>query len=152
MNDLKISAVDPKDFLKLVRAKYEQNPYGVSGFAFWKIEEQISKAATYQSTDSQNYACLYAIQNGKLVFYWAACEKPFMIPMDELKEFKLLSLHHRFGYAIEALKELHNINQYSPLSFEADRIRNESTNGNFKIATLDSKNHQILSEAGKHHQ
>jgi hypothetical protein len=41
-----MSEVNPEDFLKVVQSKYEQNPYGISGFAFWKVEEQIHRAVT----------------------------------------------------------------------------------------------------------
>jgi hypothetical protein len=53
ISDTNMSEVNPKDFLKVVQSKYKQNPYGISGFAFWKVEEQIHRAVTYQIADSQ---------------------------------------------------------------------------------------------------
>jgi predicted N-acetyltransferase YhbS len=144
-SDSNMSKVNPKDFLEVVQSKYKQNPYGVSGFALWKVEEQIQRAVTYQITDSHNDECLYAAINGKLVFYWTEKAKPFLIPLDELEKFQLLSLHHRYGYVVEALIESHKINEYRPLSFSGYPNSKRVINDDFRIVTLNSKNPQVLS-------
>jgi GNAT superfamily N-acetyltransferase len=146
ISDTNISEVNPEDFLKVVQSKYKQNPYGISGFAFWKVEKQIHRAVTYQIADSHNNECLYAVINGKLVFYWTENAKPFLIPLDELEKFKLLSLHDRYGYVVEALTESHTINEYCPLSFSGYPKTNGVINDDFRIVTLDSNNSQVLSE------
>jgi predicted N-acetyltransferase YhbS len=140
-----MSEVNLEDFLKAAQTKYKQNPYGTSGFAFWKVEEQIRRAATYQITDSHNNECLYAVINGKLVFYWTEYAKPFLIPLDELERFNLVSLHHRYEYVVEALKESHTINSYYPLSFSGYLNSKRVINEDFHVVTLDFKNPQALS-------
>jgi hypothetical protein len=145
IGDTSRSEVNPQDFLRIIQSKYKQNPYGVSGFAFWKVEEQIRRAITYQIADSQNNECLYAVINGKLVFYWAENAKPFQIPLDELEKFNLLSLHHRYEYVLEALKESHTIHEYYPLSFAGYPNSTRVINDDFRMVTLDFKNPQVLS-------
>jgi predicted N-acetyltransferase YhbS len=140
-----MSEVNPKDFLKVVQSKYKQNPYAISGFAFWKVEEQILRAVTYQIADSHNNECLYAVINGKLVFYWTENTKPFLIPLEDLEKFNLLSLHHRYGYVVKALKESHTMNEYSPLSFSGYPNSKSVINDDFHMVTLDSNNPQVLS-------
>ncbi len=139
-----MSAVNPQDFLIVVQSKYKQNPYGISGFAFWKVAEQIHRADAYRIGDSHNNECLYAVVNGKLVFYWTENSKPFLIPLDEVEKFNLLSLHYRYEHVVEALEETHTINQYCPLSFSGYPNSKRVRNDDFCMVTLDTKNPQVL--------
>lgn len=135
-----------EEFLKAVRSKYIKDPFGVSGFAFWKIEDRISKAETLQLNRPEIGECLYAVTNQKLVFYWAENNSPFIIPLSELREYKLLSLHSRFEEAVRNLEETHHINAYYPLSYEQDSVWNERTNNNICIVTIDKKNTNSLAD------
>ena len=69
-----------------------------------------------------------------------------MIPMDDLREMKLLNLHHRFGYAVENLKDSHNINAYCPLSFEANPMRKSKINNKIQIITMNPQHLHHLAE------
>ncbi|MGD9092333.1 MAG: GNAT family N-acetyltransferase [Anaerolineales bacterium] len=135
-----------EEFIKAVRLKYIKDPIGVSGFAFWKIEDQLLKASTFQLNKPEVGECLYAYINQKLVFYWAENDKPFVIPLRELREYKLLSLHNRFEEAVGGLKETHNINAYFPLKYDQGATRNARKNDNIHIVTLNMKNTNNLAD------
>ena len=134
------------DFSRLVRAKYINDPFGVSGIAFWKVQEQIIKADTFQVDTPQAGICLYAVVNQKLVFYWSENEEPFIIPEQELKDFRLLSLHSRFEGAVTNLEDTHTINTYSPLNYEGDPSRDEKGNDNIQIVTIDKQNRENFAD------
>ncbi len=135
-----------KEFLRIVRSHYINDPFNVSGFAFWKIEKQIAKANNFRKSTLETGECLYSIINEKLIFYWSEKSSFIKIPMSELQEFELINIHGKYENAINKLKKTHNINEYFPYSYDVNFNENKRVNDSISIVTLNKENTSYWAE------
>lgn len=138
--------MENENFLNALWPKYVKDPFGVSGFAFWKITEQIVNADKLEIRDTKNGQIFIAFAKNKLVFYWSTRESAFAIPRNELKELRLLSLHNRYEAIVYDLEETHHIHDYTPLSYDFSSVWNVKRNDAVRIVSLDTTDTSQLSE------
>ena len=128
------------EFIKVLRSLYRTDPFGVAGFAFWKIESQVAKAVVTQIDLPVEKSCLYAVLNGKLVFYWSQEEMPFQISAPELAAFKIIHLHGRYQALVDHLLETHFIHAYNPLSYNPKNSIQPVAIDGYQLITLTQQN------------
>ena len=123
--------------IRWIKSQYDRNPFGVSGFAFWKIEKPIRTAQAFALESSDKERCHYATRNRKLFFYLSDGNRLCLAAGHDAQQFDLLNLHHRYLRDIGSLEESHDINEYQPLGFSANTSPKESINDNYYVYSMD---------------
>ena len=120
-----------------IRARYRRDPFAISGFAFWKLEDRLRSSQFYGAGTSNSRSCCYAVNANRLVMYLSDSNHVVFLPEHHPEEFLLMNIHGRYVPDFAHMKESHTFNQYRPLSYKRGHESKRALNDNYYIQSLD---------------
>jgi len=105
-------------FIQKIKKIYIKNPCYLSSIAYWKLENILNNADTYEVIQ-QNNVYLYAIDRNRLVFYWSEEISEFILTKKEISAFDFIILHQNFFQLIKDDLIGFKISEINPLYYES---------------------------------
>jgi len=110
--------INQEQFIQKIKNLYIKNPCYLSSIAYWKLENILKNADTYEVIQ-QNNVYLYAIDRNKLVFYWSEEISEFILTKKEITAFDFIILHQDFYQLIKDDLIGFKISEINPLYYKS---------------------------------
>ncbi len=127
---------------------YLQNPCRISAIAFWKVKQQISKAEFYKLENGSDI-CLYAINDNKLLFYWANDFSKFYIPENEFSTLSFWVMHDDYYQTLKKPLDEFNTTECYPLLYDFSHSLKQISSTEYYIANFNFNDKQEFSDAAE---